>query len=205
MNVGKNKHQNSFYVQETLLCQHSLFFKEALSKDWKEKVERVVDLPEDKSAVFAIYVEFLYSGNLAVIPDGLDPTDAARLEQLRLCEIYVLAEKLLDMETRNRAIQGLLYSAKQVRPGNRTICPGFGAIEIIYDGTLPGSMARKLFVDYYTYRGMGSWVINHKGWPEDFLVDLATNLMDKRALPDDPTRNGYGAEYMEKAQDKSDG
>ena len=205
MNVGKDKHQKSFYVQETLLRQHSLFFKKALSRDWKEKVERVVNLPEDESAVFAIYIEFLYSGNLAVMPDGLDPIDAARLEQLRLCKVYVLAEKLQDMETRNRAIQGLLYSSKQVRPGNRTICPGTDAVKIIYNGTLPGSMARKLLVDYYTYRGTGSWVINHGGWPEDFLIDLATNLMDKRAMPDDPTRYGDGAEYMDKEKDKSDG
>jgi hypothetical protein len=205
VNVGKQPQQKSFYVQETLLRQHSLFFKKALYRDWKEKVERVVNLPEDESAVFSVYVEFLYSGNLAVVPEGLDPIDAARLEQLRLCKLYVLAEKLQGMGTRNRAIQGLLYSAKQIRPGNRAICPSMDAVKIIYSGTLPGSMARKLLVDYYTYRGTGSWVINHKGWPDDFLIDLATNLMDKRALPDDPTRNGNGAEYMEKEQEKSSG
>lgn len=203
--MGEQLQQKSFYVQETLLSQHSLFFKKAFSRDWKEKAERIVNLPEDESAVFAVYVEFLYCGNLAVVPEVLDLNDTAQSEQHMLCKLYVLAEKLQDMDTRNRAIQGLLYSAKQVRPGNSTICPSIDSIKIIYDGTLHGSMARKLLVDYYTYRGTGSWIINHKDLPEDFLVDLATNLMDKRAIPDDPTRNGDGAEYMEKEQDKSDG
>jgi hypothetical protein len=205
VDVGEELQQKSFYVQETLLRQHSLFFKKALSRDWKEKVERIVNLPEDEPTLFAVYVEFLYSGNLAVVPEDLDPIDATHLEQHMLCKLYVLAEKLQDMDTRNRAIQGLLYSAKQVRPGNSSICPGMESIKIIYDGTLPGSMARKLLIDYYTYRGTGSWVIDHKGWPDDFLIDLATNLMDKRAIPNDPTRNGNGAEYMEKEQNKSDG
>jgi len=115
-----------------------------------------------------------------------------------LCKVYVLSERLLDVYTKNHAIQGLLHSTKPPSRVTTTICPNVDAINVIYDATLPNSMARKLMVDFYTYRGTKDMLKNDVGWPKDFLLELATNFMGKHIMLDDPTMKGLGADYMEK-------
>lgn len=51
-----------------LLVARSDFFKKALSGEWKEATERVVNLPEEKPWIFAIYTHVLYTGTVATKP-----------------------------------------------------------------------------------------------------------------------------------------
>jgi hypothetical protein len=202
VNVDEGVHQQTFYVHETLLRERSVYFNTALARNWKEAADREVNLYKDKADCFAIYVHLLYTGNLAVTSESLISMLSGESEIIKLCKVYVLADKLQDIKAKNRAIQGLYFSSKRNELGKPTGCRGFVATKIIYDGTLPGSMARKLLVDVYTYRGTRSSLSIFKGWPQEFLLELAINLMDKRMPSDDPTEKGDGTEYMETEKEK---
>lgn len=58
--VGEN--EKRFTVHETPPRAHSAFFKAALGRDWKESVERVVNLPEEHEEHFPLSVEQVYRG-----------------------------------------------------------------------------------------------------------------------------------------------
>jgi hypothetical protein len=204
VNIDEGVHQQTFYVHETLLRERSVYFNTALSRDWKEAVDREVNLPKDEADCFAIYVHSLYTGKLAVTSDGPTSTLSGESEIIKLCKVYVLADKLQDIQAKNRAIQGLLFSSKRNGLGRWNGCRGLVVTKTIYDSTLPGNMARKLLVDLYTYRGTRSSLSIFKGWPEEFLLELAINLMDKRMPPDDPTEKGDGTEYMETEKEKNE-
>lgn len=72
--VGEAKEE--FFVHEHLIRASSTFFDNALSKDWKEKHERTVRLPNIKVETFQIYVKWLYSGCFHAVKKDDATTDA---------------------------------------------------------------------------------------------------------------------------------
>ncbi|KAF2657784.1 hypothetical protein K491DRAFT_578276, partial [Lophiostoma macrostomum CBS 122681] len=179
INIGTGDDQERFDVHEALLSSRSRFSRNALSGRWKEAEDRVVKLPEDDPALFATYIHVLYSGDIPCVSDS-DAIGAK--ESLMLCHLYMLAEKLDDVQTKNTVVEAILsYCTKPQTDGNIYYMGG-EPVSVIYSGTPENSPARRLMTDLYAYRG-DQGCMKHcpkDGWPPEFLYDLTVSLMAKR-------------------------
>lgn len=189
-------------VHKQLLTSHSLFFRKALSGTWVEAKERKVKLPEDNQDTFSVYVNLLYTNQITVGPSsskdsGVTTKDAARDELEILVNLYVLAEKLRDVKTKNKALVAILASSKEVRSDKHTYAPGQSIITKIYAGTGPGSALRRLVVDLWTADGVASYLQPGAAYPTEFLHEVIVSLMDRRARVPDLIDQDNLAPYME--------
>jgi hypothetical protein len=203
--VGEGEAQRTFGVHETLIINRSLFFKKAISGSWREAEDREVALPDDEPEVFALYIHYLYTGTLAAKPDPIPPQYRGGLEYLRLTKLYVLAEKLQDItQLKNSIIKNILDISKAIREDRGHHCPGQPCISVVYNGTPEGSPARRLLVDFWTYRAQGDWIAkSNSPLPEDFVHDLCANALNNRYTRGDQTLcNDAFAKYMVE-EDKS--
>ena len=64
VNVGEDDEMKTFFVHHGLLTQNSSFFTTALKSPWKEAQEQIVELPEDDTDVFELYLQWLYQHKL---------------------------------------------------------------------------------------------------------------------------------------------
>lgn len=191
-----------FTVHESLLISRSLFFKKALNGPWTEATSRVVRLAGDDAGVFHHYVHLLYTDNIAVssfrisdVPNGLQG------ERLVLAKLYVLAEKLQDTKTKRKALSAV-YASCQAKAGMQKQSLDINFVQMIYEGTPSGSMARKLTVDHFVDRSTGdpfkaSDLATGPTWPAEFMQELLTIVLDKRAPPVDKAASGDVLQYME--------
>lgn len=105
-------------------------------------------------------------------------------EYVNLSKLYVLAEMLMDEDTKNVVLAAILDKSKEVSV-NGTLSYTYyldgTSIQIIYDRTPEGSPARRLLVDLYTTFGDETFKLaEFPDLPKDFFFDLAVNLMAKR-------------------------
>ncbi|KAI4655796.1 hypothetical protein J4E93_000511 [Alternaria ventricosa] len=175
--VGSGLNTASFFVHPTLITSRSDFFKHATSQDSKENEETTVALPEDNPVTFRRYLNLIYAHQLATKRD---------MQWLIFCRLYVLAEKLQDVTSKNQIIDGMCVFF------NENICPAVKhmvhfilpavATAKLYDGTTHASKARKLLVDLYTDFGSEIWLRNDEliPLPEEFIHELAVRLFEKR-------------------------
>lgn len=195
--MGADDKRTIFRVHMALLTARSDFFKKALNGKWMEAEEKIVRLPEDDPTVFAAYVHHLYTGELAVQADKQQSVGILVDEQYRnSCSLYVFAEKILDVETKNAVIHAMLEMARTKQINGQTYGPSSDDVNTIYKGTVVGSPARRLMVDLYTYRAKGDW-IGQRPFSIEFLRDLLIRTLDTRTTPYDPTKTETGSEYME--------
>ena len=176
-----------FAVHEALLRARLLFFKNCLSGAWKESEERLVKLPEDEPAIFLLYIQLLYTGQLAYKLDPPRKSDHDIEENITLGKLYVLAEKLQDDGTKERVIDGLVMRLRD-NDGKIQIhvltVPAM--CKLIYGGTPGPCGIRRLLVDYVVY---GCSRKNHpilKVWdryPKEFQHDVVAALIEKRPIP----------------------
>ncbi|KAF2209495.1 hypothetical protein CERZMDRAFT_5765, partial [Cercospora zeae-maydis SCOH1-5] len=175
--VGTGANSEDFVVHDFLLKQSSSFFQAALKEEWKEGQEKIVNLPEDHSEAFALYVEWLFSGKIASgsdKPEGRLSSSEITREHLVLANLYVLGEKLLDD-----------HFCAQTRKATAELCdiedsegyrifPNYVAINIIYAGTKEGSPMREWLVNAYSEHGSKAWVedADSRTFCVDFLLDL---------------------------------
>ncbi|CBX98424.1 hypothetical protein IAQ61_010516 [Plenodomus lingam] len=197
--VGKDE-EEVFKVHQDLLTARSIFFKTALSGNWKEALERHVVLPEDDPSTFKKYIHLLYTGKLAIIPNLTPSIETIGEEFDALAHLYVLAEKLLDTETKKTVLKAMLAASRVPRLDGTIFSPGFTTIEIIYEGTSAGSPMRKVLVDLYVYRAHRDSVTsfgNDKVYPLEFYQELTRAFVLTRAetAANGPLRDA--SSYME--------
>ncbi|KAF2122014.1 hypothetical protein BDV96DRAFT_593954 [Lophiotrema nucula] len=179
--VGSEKKELSVY--ERLIVQRSKFFANALRGDrWTEAQEKTVTLPEDDPVIVGAYIEFIFPGAKLVLPSmafkdvcvlGTEKSVACIQENLvYLCDLYVLARKLMDEKTSELLLGEMKRTA-------RRDAPPLTAITTIYDGTTTGDPARAIIVEAFQKFGNSediNWDYEH-GPPVDFLQELSANLM----------------------------
>ncbi|KAJ4384409.1 hypothetical protein N0V86_000008 [Didymella sp. IMI 355093] len=176
VNVSHGDNLNSFHIYADLLTSRSEFFKKALSRAWKEAEERKVDLPEVDTAVFKLYLNHIYTGELAVIPVPL-PKEHKNMyvgvaEKKRLAELYVLAKLLQDVKCKNAVLKAFIASTYTKHPDGEWYTPGSSIVHIIYSGTPDKSLMRRFVVDLYTEFAEEGWVVKASRWPTDFIHEL---------------------------------
>jgi hypothetical protein len=198
--VGQEGNRATFDIHQYLIATRSPLFKKATTGEWKEAQERLVKPPDDEPMTFQQYVHLLYPGKLAVVADPITGKNDGAEEMVRLAKLYVLAEKLQDVETKNMVIDAMLLSFRQVRSDGAIYCPGHNIVSLINAGTPSSSPMRVLMADLVAYRGESSWMAKKRAeWPSDFMADLALLLLDNRPWPaaTDPTKQGDSSKYRE--------
>ncbi|KAK3076874.1 hypothetical protein LTS18_011764 [Coniosporium uncinatum] len=174
-----------FSVHEKLICASSDFFKDGMSRDWKESRERTFTFEYDEPEIFDIYACWLYYQKFPTRLDrgGLE----GNKEYVQLAKAYVLGEKLQDRDFQDAVIDAVVDKSNHLTEGNKTWSPVGDAVKIIYDGTPDTSPAQKLLVDIHCHYGHTLWLTDHcppnKDIPHDFLLDLARKMFDERPKP----------------------
>jgi hypothetical protein len=181
VNVGKEERMKKFTVHASVVCRRPKFFEKAMSGDWKEAQDKSVDLREDDPETFSLYTQLLYTGTL---PIAASDRPNKPLEWSVLARLYVLAEMLMDITTKNTVLNALLSKYREVLNGMRH-APGIESVKIIYEGTSSHSPARRLMVDCYNDITTGSKFITTSSLelPRDFLYDLTIAMLDHRHAP----------------------
>jgi hypothetical protein len=168
-----------------------------MNGNWAESEERLVKLLKDEPEIFAIYVNYVYTNNIATNScEGSKAGDLIRHELLMLSKLYILCEKLCDKAGKNATVEAIIAVNTEVDSEGKHYAPGPAAISLLYTGTPEGSPVRQLVADLCT-RVSAQAITNDL--PKEFLVDLTISLLnsqdDKR--PSIARRNSVGR-YLEK-------
>jgi hypothetical protein len=65
----------AFTVHENFICAKSKFFQAACRKEWSEGAQKLIRLPEVEPGVFRSYLNWVYTGDLAVNSTKDDPVN----------------------------------------------------------------------------------------------------------------------------------
>lgn len=161
-------------------------------------------LPKDEPSVFHIYIHLLYTDQIAVQPNAFGVSESkidTETERLTLAKLYVLAEKLQDVKSKDKTLAGVMGSC-YVKPGGKRYPLTAEFVRTIYGGTPTGSMARKLTVDHFVEQGSGAPFKtddDQEGstWPVEFLQEPLADVLDRRATLNDTFADGDATPYME--------
>lgn len=187
--VGTAGNKEIFFVHRGIICDRSKFFANAMGRAWRESEGKQVQLEEHDPATFALYQELLYKNVLPVkvFPNeegGTEGEEAgcAAYEHNELSKLYVLADKLMDEQTKHHVLNALMSRSKKSGVIRRpTYCPGLEDVRIIYGGTPEFSPARAMLVDFYTDHGNESFLAERTDTiPKDFLYDISKSMLSKR-------------------------
>jgi len=196
--VGKQPHQKIFSVHQGLIAPRSEFFERAFNGNWKEAESRLVNLPEDDATIFSLYVQLLYTGKILTQDDDG--------EFNKLCQLYVLCEKLQDTDAKNEILQAMLAT---IRGGMPSWAPGLLALKTIYRGTPDNSPARRLLLDIFVERGNYSCVavhIQHGFYLPEFISDLTVQLLKQRSfIRSETLANCNVGKYQEEVKESAKG
>ncbi|KAJ4344990.1 hypothetical protein N0V95_006027 [Ascochyta clinopodiicola] len=153
-----------------------------MSGNWSEAKERIVRLPEDPPTIFHIYVDLLYTNQITVISNSASRVPTLVYdEQNTLARLYVLVEKLQDLDAKNKTLTAMVASLCETYSDGHKYAIGHAAVHIVYEGTPSGSLLRKLIVDTYTSQATRSWVSEAQKLPDDFVRELLISVVAKRS------------------------
>ncbi|KAF1950265.1 hypothetical protein CC80DRAFT_554493 [Byssothecium circinans] len=172
--VGLEGQSQTFFVHERLVTDRAAFFEKALHGQWKESDDKIVELPDDSSTVFFTYLQLLYTGKMPIkAKTGRHDEKVSRQEYDILVELYVLAEKFQDVETRNVAIDAMIAKSRIERS-----VPGMYNVQRVFDDTPEGSPLRKFVIDLCADIGSEQQLHTNCGLPPaDFLFELSRKLL----------------------------
>lgn len=188
-------------MHESLLTDRSAFFKRALTGAWTEAKDRKVNFPEDEPFIFRIYIHLLYTDTIATRPLCLGLfTDINDYERLDLAKLYVLAEKLQDVETKDKTLAAVVGTFR-VELGSKREVLSASFVQTIYGGTPRGSMARRLIIDHFVEQGTGTpfkldQSCTDSQWPTEFLHELLVDFLNRRETLIDTFADGNASRYM---------
>jgi hypothetical protein len=173
-------------VHQDILTTRSEFFKRATNGKWGDA--RTIPLPEDKPEIFLLYIIILYKGLIATRGPG---------EWMNLCHVYILAEKMQDVCTKNIVVEAMLCflrastvkemggfgtSDKNFFTGETHFQMSAESIEELYAHTPDGSPVRRLVANYYADIARDGWLAAGKDvFPVEFLYDVVVQALQRRS------------------------
>jgi hypothetical protein len=177
---------------------HANFFRRALNGNWAESDDRVITMMEDDPEIFAKYLHFVYIKEFPAMPHTTLVSDQIIGEYRMLARVYVLAEKLQDIRTKNAIVQAMMNLSQRKDEAGKSRLPDPEAITILYGGTVCGSAGRRLVVDLCFFVNVESLRQNIDDLHKDFLGDLAIAVCtDRPPGRSKAIQNGVGS-YLEK-------
>lgn len=170
--------EQKMLVHSPKITAHSEFFTAALKKEWIEGQSREIKLPEEEPEAMACYIEYAY---LDKLPTDIYTTASPGLAKEQgyniLAQIYVLAERLLDSNCRNRILQEFIRLRDLECENDAKWNPVWVPINIIYNGTTTGSPARRLLVDIHASVASETWYLPDLNVVPAFLMDLVRKFL----------------------------
>ncbi|KAK4542312.1 hypothetical protein LTR36_006965 [Oleoguttula mirabilis] len=173
--VGSQEHR--FTVPKCFLTKTSDFFKTCLNGTWKEAKDKTVKLPKQEPGIFAVYLQWLYTGDLILCeatPEDLkdkphEDRQSAALEHYGLLvPLAILADSLADSMLSNVVVDAILRVKY-----NMHFAPGPDQVRRAYGNLPENSPLKRLLVDMYLYDVGVAFVERIKAsLPNDFVFDL---------------------------------
>ena len=136
----------SWSLPKRLISHHSPFLAAACDRDFKERRENLIELPDDDPTVFALFVEWLYYGAYAIEPLSL-PSNAGNDGVSVDAECWVLGDKLLCSNFKSYAMRRL-YKQHTAKIFSRSITTD--DVQFACDHSAQDSKLRELYVDLTT-------------------------------------------------------
>ena len=153
-----------------------------MNGNWRESDDRVV--PE----TFELWLNHVYTNEIAIENDKEELVNlekepfilAVRNQHLKLCELYVLCEELVDPQAQC-AIIDAFFAVAGIEHGitGKWAAPDQRAVRLIYDKTPENSPLRKLVVDFWS-NGSIKTKREDLELPSDFMLDLINLLKKER-------------------------
>lgn len=189
--MGPN--EQLFGVHKDVICKDSDFFRAACSTNWLEGQEKLVRLPEVKPSVFQVYLDWAYTGILAV-EDAQTPEEDRGRSSSGIIDVYLLGDVLGDVKLRNQAMQLLNTHVIEHK------LPSYHSIRKIFRNTPTNSNLRKWAVDVVIMRYDRDRFAQHAAnYPAEFVAQMAMRLLE--IVPvisrNDAKRRLSTAEYFE--------
>jgi hypothetical protein len=143
-----------------------------MHKEWKEGQEKVLRLPKDDPEVFHLYAQLVYTDKIpgmdhreARLSDKMgdqiictDPSVCEKQYEL-LCGLHVLAEKLMNRKTKNRAVDALISKIimecadADYEHSDYRCLPRNKAINIMFNGSSDLCHGQWVIIDAYVFYG----------------------------------------------------
>ena len=159
-----------------MLADRSTFFEAAFSGRWTDSTEsKPIELIDDQPETFNVYLRCAYQ--------GLCKVEWFKAERfLPLFELYILADKLGDLQACNSVVKEIMRYSDEIRD-----IPGIDAVKLCFGQTPESSPLRRLIVDYYLYEA-GDQAIQEDSekFPNAFLIAV---LLEYRRLKQDNGNN----------------
>ena len=138
-----------FHVYEDILCTNSEFFDAALASEFREGIEKCVNLPEESPTVFNFLVQWLYSGVSAI---GFDAMYSPKFFYDEICDLYRLARRYIVPILEEHIVKVLYACAHENRP-----VPSPAQMSILWEESAQNSGIRRLLTDWCTACSSISW------------------------------------------------
>lgn len=120
--VDRDGNDNIWTLLQTLISHYSPFLEAACSRNFKEGIEKQIELPDDDATVFALFVEWMYYGDYA-IPSLSSPLRESVGDSNIDAKCWVLGDKLLCTDFKNHAMSRL-YARYTDTAFNRAVTTG---------------------------------------------------------------------------------
>ncbi|CBX98816.1 hypothetical protein LEMA_P080550.1 [Plenodomus lingam JN3] len=178
--VEREPDYTKFTIHETLIRKSSLFFEAALGRKWREAEDRIVKLPTLEAGDFRVYIQWLYTGRLHVVP--ATEVDSL-LDIATLAQAHLLGDYLQDTNYQDHAMDLMIEwyrksSTKTVQAFADARAAG------LYERTAEHGGLRRFLVDVIVWR-VGDY------WPDPNASTLCDGLLQDvlNAIPH--YREGY--------------
>jgi len=210
--VGTETNKQEFVAHESFLTSRSEFFRRAMNGRWAEAESRVVMLPADEPQYFALYLNFVYTGQLNTMGKSKEELATLELSEAMkhikqeyqdLFRLYILAEKLQDVAAKNAALTAAISVTELKSAGGNWDIPTLEVVNSVYKCTLEGSPARRLLTDMYsTLPPIKLLRLSRRTFPhEEFISDLAIALRTtcplKEGVPGNVALKNGAQAYLE--------
>lgn len=104
--VGEDNTQEIFVAHKSVLTR-SAYFSKMLNGEWLEARTGIINLPGDNPNTINLYLQLIYTDKFPTssgVQEIYDEDGLDYREFRDICDVYVLAEKLQDQETKKRLI-----------------------------------------------------------------------------------------------------
>lgn len=161
--------EKRFNLQADFLTRRSKFFEAACTQRFQEGLEKLIRLPEVKSELFAVYLQWAYTGEIVVLdPEAAAKDDKGSRTYYELTRLYILADMLDDKLLRNTIIDHCfaVHREKRFKPATDTTT-------LTYQGLPESSTLRRLILVFYHEHTSPEWLTAaSKKVPRAFLAEL---------------------------------
>jgi hypothetical protein len=196
--VGPPQERKELQIHRGIITARSEFFANALSGRWSDSINNVIDIykfdPDINPQDFQRYLEKVYTKEYSDDCKKSDPDAYIK----NLCLVYVIAEAMLDRQTRNVLARALYDHSTTLQDNDQYYCPDVPSIHIIYNGTASSSnLMRRLCENFWYDDAEPAWFADDvPPLPHEFLKKLVLKDFSRPKLLGAPVTYDI-EEYME--------